>query len=98
MKRKTVRFLITLCWGESLIFLSILVGRYEGQMPHGFSQVTFLLGALFGMLTAIVIKKVDARFAENEERDEVTERSFSQARLQGFPSNSRHLLNAQRSM
>ena len=73
MKRKTVKFLITLCWGESLILISILVGWYEGQVPHGLSQVTFLLGALFGMLTAMVLKKVDARFADNEVREEVTE-------------------------
>jgi hypothetical protein len=73
MKRKTVKFLITLCWGESLIFISILMGRYEDQAPHGFSQVTFLLGAILGLIAAMVLNKIDARFADKEERDEVTE-------------------------
>lgn len=73
MKRKTVKFLITLCWGESLILLSILMGRYETQMPRGFSQVAFLVGLILGVISVWAFNKVDARFADNKGWEEVTE-------------------------
>ncbi len=73
MKRKTVKFLITFGWTMSLIFLSILMGHYEDQAPRGFSQVTFLVGLILGIITVWAFNKVDARFADDEEREEVTE-------------------------
>lgn len=73
MNRKTIRTLIAVGWVLTLIFLSILIGRYEDLVSRGFSQLTFLLGAIFGLISAMVLNKVDARFTENEGREKVTE-------------------------
>jgi len=73
MNRKTIRTLITVGWMLTFIFLSILMGRYESQAPRGFSQLTFLLGGIFGIIAAMVLNKVDARFADTEEPEKVTE-------------------------
>jgi hypothetical protein len=50
-----------------------MIADYETHAKSGYSQVTFLLGVLIGLITALVLNKVDPRFTENEEREKVTE-------------------------
>lgn len=72
-KRQTITFITVLAFTFSILYLSRLMADYEAHAKSGYSQVTFLLGVLIGLITAMVLNKIDARFADNEEREEVTE-------------------------
>ena len=72
-KRQTITFITVLAFTFSILYLSRLMADHEAHAKSGYSQVTFLLGVLIGLITAMVLNKIDARFADNEEREEVTE-------------------------
>ena len=72
-KRQTITFITVLAFTLSIFYLSRMIADYETHAKSGYSQVTFLLGVLIGLITALVLNKIDARFTENEEREKVTE-------------------------
>lgn len=72
-KRQTITFITVLAFTLSILYLSRMIADYETHAKSGYSQVTFLLGVLIGLITALVLNKIDARFTENEEREKVTE-------------------------
>lgn len=72
-KRQTIAFITGFAFTLSIVHLSRLIADYEVHAKSGYSQVIFLLGVIIGLIAAMVLNKVDARFADNEKREEVTE-------------------------
>lgn len=61
MNRKTLMFLVILGFLLVILAISYLVGIWEEGAKAGFAQIVFIAGAVIGMVTELIITRIDQR-------------------------------------